>query len=184
MLEAGRHWLLSPPYWDCLRSVLDRNSTPVKLAQNAYPQTLKLGLLTCCAGCVHPVFFFGIHHSNSSQMHWQSQFLFVVRSFSAESLDIARNPEKTFERSQEWRFWKLWTTGLWRGRRAVLRATSEMIGRTKEARRDCHVPHIFLHRFSGLEPYGCMTGTHDSVDWFRPKKGRRNLPTCWAGKRG
>ena len=34
---------------------------------------------------------------------------------------------------QAWGFWTLWTTGLWRGRRAVLRATSEMIGRTAEA---------------------------------------------------
>lgn len=37
-----------------------------------------------------------------------------------------------FRSPEEWGFWSLWTTGLWRGRRAVLRATSEMIGRTKE----------------------------------------------------
>ena len=33
------------------------------------------------------------------------------------------------ERAEAWGFWTLWTTGLWRGRRAVLRSTSEMVGR-------------------------------------------------------
>ncbi|CAE7563472.1 MTR4, partial [Symbiodinium sp. CCMP2456] len=34
--------------------------------------------------------------------------------------------------AQAWGFWKRWTTGLWRGRRAQIRSTSEMIGRCRE----------------------------------------------------
>ena len=34
--------------------------------------------------------------------------------------------------AEAWGFWRRWTTGLWRGRRAQIRTTSEMIGRCAE----------------------------------------------------
>ncbi|CAJ1445443.1 unnamed protein product, partial [Effrenium voratum] len=63
--------------------------------------------------------------------------LATFRLFQQRCGDAARSAKVKVrvagpEEAEEWGFWWRWTTGLWRGRRAVLRNTSEMIGRTAE----------------------------------------------------